>query len=138
MKSSLSLLWLVFSMGIIDFSFSQTTQESLIGKWKLVSTSGGITGKGFAINEKTIVEFTPDCDYIKYVQDSIQYIKTYHLIKSAPEYGRKDSADVVHIGKGALTKYKFSVQQNSLILRELYADGFVRVYVREFTEVSPK
>ena len=112
-------------------SFAQSQQVSLIGKWQLISTSGGITWKGFEINKNTIVEFTSEFKYMSFKQDSLEYSNTYYLSKSAPEYGRRDSIGILVLGSNSFNKYKFSLQKNRLILREPYPDGFTRIYARE-------
>ena len=138
MKSLRLGLWLILILCTSNFIFSQSPQESLIGKWQLINTSGGITGKGFAVKKKTVVVFTSDCKYISYLQDSIQYVETYYIKKSTPEYGRRDSVDILLIGSGSLRSYKFSLHKNRLILREPYPDGFTRVYIRELRKTLPK
>ncbi|MGB3145803.1 MAG: hypothetical protein WBB24_17020, partial [Maribacter sp.] len=63
---------------------------------------------------------------------------TYNIKKSTPEYGRRDSVDILLIGSGPLRSYKFSLHENRLILRERYPDGFTRVYIRELRKTLPK
>ena len=63
MKKLIPIICLVISLNFTSSLFSQSTQENLIGKWHLVSNSGGITGRGFPIKERTVIEFTSDCKY---------------------------------------------------------------------------
>jgi len=138
MKNLLSLLYLIFSIGISNVSFSQSPQDSILGKWHLISSSGGVTGKGFPIKKKTIVEFTLDYTYKLYEQDSLKYIHPYSFIKSTSKHLRTDSTAILQIGNSPFRKYKFFFRKNKLLLREPYPDGFTRVYMRISSSYSTK
>jgi hypothetical protein len=134
MKNLFPLLCLTLSLSVNSFTFSQTTQERLIGKWQLIGTSGGITGKGFRIEKNTVIEFTLDCKYKSFEEDSLKYTKTYSLLKDVQKPKRRVSGDILHIGKGFFGKYEMYFREKRLVLREPYPDGFTRVYRR----VPPK
>lgn len=107
--------------------------EQLIGKWYLISTSGGMTGKGFPIKENTVIEFTSDCRYKSYEQDILKYQKTYKVIAYSSNYGHRDIKNIIQIGVSRLNTYEFILDKNRLILRESYVEGFTRLYRRVIT-----
>lgn len=131
MNKILPFVLTVILIGICACSYSQSTQEALLGKWQLVNSSGGITGKGFPIKKNAIIEFTADCQYLSFEQDSLEQKSTYYLTKSLSKYRKKDSLNILLIGYGDFKKYELYITKTRLILHEPYADGFTRVYIRE-------
>lgn len=127
MKKLLLLICLTITFGITNFTFSQSSQESLIGKWQLISSSGGITGKGITIKNRTIIEFTPDCRYSHYEQDSLIRSNTYNIFKSTSKHGKQKDSGQIQFGNSSFKK-SFSIHNNRLIIRESYPDGFTFIY----------
>ncbi len=129
MKKLLILICLTLTFGITNFTFSQSSQEGLIGKWQLVGSSGGITGKGITIKNKTVIEFTSDCRYHHYEQDSLIRSNTYSLFKSKSNYGNQKDSGQIQLGKSPF-KNSFTIDDNRLIIRQPYVDGFAFIYMK--------
>ena len=117
MKNSLQLIYIILSLGFVTSALSQSQKEKLIGKWQLISKSGGRTGK--TINQdstkaKSIIEFTSDSIYRFYESDSLRFERNYHFIKSKSIYSSRDS---VYLLKGAgFGSKSFNIYNNKLIL----------------------
>ncbi len=129
MKNLLPLFCLTLCLAFNSFTFSQSPQERLNGKWHWISSSGGITGKGTIVKKGTVIEFTSDCRYNHYEKDTLKYSKTYSLLKATSKYGNRKNTDLIQFGNSSFKK-SFSIRKNRLVLREPYPDGFTRIYQR--------
>lgn len=138
MGKTLFFIYIIASIGFSSCLSSQSPQEHLIGKWHLISTSGGMTGKGFPVKKKTVIEFTPDCQYKTYEQDTLKYVRTYHLLKFVEKHNRRDNTNLLQIGTNSFVKHEILFNKNKLILREPHVDGFTFVYIRVPSSIAVK
>lgn len=128
MKNTSILIFLITNLGFHSQVFSQSLQERVIGKWQLVQTSGGITGRGFPIKKKIVIEFTPECRFNRYENDSLKSTRTYHLTKSKARYSGQGYKDILDLGNGGSFNNSIRINKNQLILAHEVADGFIKIY----------
>ncbi len=106
------------------------SENELIGKWKLVKLTGGFIGKeqNPPMEQIQLIEFTPT-EMILTVNGKEVSRTTYSLNKGKSIHQTEEVPMIFPNGSFSIgTSYE--VNQNQLILREEFADGFNKHYER--------
>ena len=117
----------------VKHSENNSNKEKIVGTWIWTRTTGGIQGIDITpqstgntakiIIDKTLVK--------SYFNDSLLYSLNYSLDSVLATYNSSDSIPVLHIGDEYVYKYLFPTA-NSLVLSDIFIDGFVHEYIRKF------
>ena len=125
---------LLFALSVVLFGCkddSPAPDNSLVGTWDWVSTSGGIAG----------ITYTPETEhysselligaeytYTLYKADTLAFESTYVLPATTPA-GYPDDYHYIHIGDGEYF-YAYYVKGDFLYIADVFPDGFATVYHR--------
>ena len=101
---------------------------SIVGKWKLVESSGGITGGGQIPLPDMTVEFTTEGAMMRYENDEVTYSIPYSIGMDKTVFSL-DPAPVIYLNDEPFYAYSFP-DEDTLVLSENGCDGFSDEYQR--------
>ncbi len=127
-KVILTLTALIFIISCKKVKLPDNQSELLIGKWKYVSSSGGMTGKEENANRLEI-EYTKYGKY-KYKDNKLfNFSNKFEIVTVNSIYTNKDVYAISYF-KNGITQ-SFLIRNDTLFLRDEATDSFGYVYVRK-------
>jgi hypothetical protein len=130
---------LVLALAIVAFGFASllsgcgsdnasNVDVSLLGKWKLVESSGGFSGHGRIPLPDMTVEFAPDGKVMWYENDELTCSASYSAGMGKTIFSL-DPVPVVYLNDELVYAYSFP-DRDMLVLSEDGCDGFSDRYQR--------
>jgi hypothetical protein len=104
------------------------SEETIVGKWKLVGSSGGITGGGRIPIPHMTVEFTNDGKVTWYEDGEPIWVSWYSTGVEKTIFSL-DPLPVIQLSDGFVYAYSFP-DSDTLVLSEDAYDGFTDTYRR--------
>ena len=108
----------------------KTQNNVLIGRWKLVKLSGGITGREQLppSDRVTVIEFTPS-NMITIINGKETNRVTYTITKGKSIY-TTELVPMIYINENTSMGKSFQFEENTLRINEEFNDGFSYTYIK--------
>jgi hypothetical protein len=119
-RTVLALAMVIF--GLSSLMSGCASEETIVGKWKLVESSGGITGGGRIPLPDMTVEFTKDGRVIWYEDNEPAYSSTYSTGIDKTIFST-DPLPVIYLSDGLSYAYSFPDNDTLVLSMDAY-DGY--------------
>lgn len=132
MNKVIPAVYLLLSILSTSVLFSQSSPENLIGGWKLIRKTGGMTGHMSSKVDHDFIAFSSDCKFYGFLKGSLKFSSDYSLRKAKSIY--TDSLYRIEVDNKYIDDRSFTASKNQLIIRDEYYDGFTAVYTRKLNK----
>jgi len=109
-------------------------ENSIIGKWRWVSSTGGIAGVTItpaSEGHTMFIEFTEDSTYRKYVADTLQFEVLYSITEGQSIFST-EPVPMIDFGPQRIKQAILELESNKLFLAEDCFDCFGHTFSRHF------
>ena len=128
---------ILFCFSIAAFSCAKTSglidKNQVTGKWLLKEYAGGIGYHVYTPTDSTILNFDGAGKYTSTINDTVKDKGSFDITTVSPDDDYYGSKTIINLfsDNNYKTIYGIQISNDSLFLREGYADGYVYTYTKQ-------